>query len=46
MMANAGISEVVVFEKYADQQFTQLFKELGIKVRRIKKPELSIDFYE
>jgi len=46
MMTNAGISEVVVFEKYADQQFKKLFKELGIKVRRIKKPELSIDFYE
>ena len=46
MMANAGIKEVVVFEKYADQQFKRLFKELGIKIRKIKKPELSIDFYE
>ena len=46
MMANAGIKEVVVFEKYADQQFKKLFKELGIKIRKIKKPELSIDFYE
>jgi dCMP deaminase len=46
MMANAGIKEVVVFEKYADQQFKKLFKELGIKIRKIKKPDLSIDFYE
>jgi dCMP deaminase len=46
MMVNAGIKEVVVFEKYADQQFKKLFKELGIKIRKIKKPDLAIDFYE
>jgi len=46
MMANAGISEVIVFEKYADQQFRKLFNELGIKIRYIKKPNLEIDFYE
>ena len=46
MMVNAGISEVVVFEKYADQQFKKLFKELGIKIRYLKQPELSIDFFE
>ncbi|MCX6810532.1 MAG: dCMP deaminase family protein [Candidatus Berkelbacteria bacterium] len=46
MMANAGISEVVVFEKYADQQFKKLFKELGIKIRYMKQPTLSIDFFE
>jgi len=46
MMVNAGIKEVVVFEKYADQQFKKLFRELGIKIRKIKKPELSIDFFE
>jgi len=46
MMANAGISEVVVFKKYADQQFKKLFRELGIKIRYIKKPNLLISFYE
>lgn len=46
MMANAGISEVIVFEKYADQQFKKLFRELGIKIRYLKQPELVIDFFE
>ena len=46
MMANAGISEVVVFEKYADQQFKKLFRELRIKIRYLKQPNLTINFYE
>jgi dCMP deaminase len=46
MMANAGIKEVVIFEKYADQQFKKLFNELGIKIRKIRKPNTQIDFYE
>jgi|SRR3972149_11620959 len=46
MMANAGIKEVVVFQKYWDLTFKKLFKELGIKIRFIKKPDFKIDFYE
>ncbi len=46
MMANAGVKEVVIFEKYADDAFKDLFKELKIEVRFLKKPELTIDFYE
>ncbi len=46
MMANAGIKEVVVFEKYADKQFRDLFRELGIKIRFLKQPNLAIDFFE
>lgn len=46
MMANAGIKEVIVFEKYADQQCQTLFQELGIDLRYLKKPDLAIDFYE
>ncbi len=46
LMANAGIKEVVVFEKYADPQFSKLFEELGIQVKYMPKPDLKIDFYE
>lgn len=46
LMANAGIKEVVVFEKYADPQFSSLFEDLGITVRYLSKPDLEIDFYE
>ena len=46
MMANAGITEVIVFEKYQDNSFIDLFNELGIKVRFLPKPSLSIVFYE
>lgn len=46
MMANAGIKEVVVFQKYPDKDSKKLFKEVGIKIRFIKKPDFSIDFYE
>jgi len=46
MMANAGIKEVVVFEKYSDNSFKELFHELNIKVRFLPKPSLTIDFVE
>ena len=46
IMANAGISEVVVFEKYSCHEFEKLFTELGIKVRFLPKPSFEIDFYE
>jgi dCMP deaminase len=46
MMANAGVEELIVFEKYQDDSFKLLFKELGIKVRFLPKPKLYIDFYE
>ncbi len=46
IMANAGVRKVVVFEKYADQAFKDLFDELGIEVNYLPKPDFSIDFYE
>ncbi len=46
MIANAGIKEVVVFEQYSDGSFNELFKEVGIKVRYLPKPEMKINFYE
>lgn len=46
MIANAGISEVVVFQKYNDISFIKLFEELNIKVRFLKKPDINIDFFE
>ena len=46
MIANAGIKEVIVFEKYSDDSFKKLFEELDIKVRFLKKPNLDITFFE
>lgn len=46
MIANAGIKEVIVFEQYADSSFNELFQEVGVKVRYLSKPEMTIDFYE
>ncbi len=46
LMANAGVREVVVFEKYNCDSFKELFDELNIKVRFLPKPKLSIDFFE
>lgn len=46
IMANAGISKVVVFEQYSDVSFRDLFQELGIAMVFVPRPELTIDFYE
>lgn len=46
MMANASVKRVVVSSKYQDSAFKDLFKELGIKIDFIKRPELKINFYE
>lgn len=46
MIVNAGVKEVVVFQKYPDTDSRKLFKEVGIKIRFIKKPDFRIDFYE
>lgn len=46
MIANAGVKEVVVFQKYPNDDSKKLFKEVGIKIRFIKKPDFSIEFYE
>ena len=46
IMANAGIRKVVVFEKYSDPNFQSLFNELGIEIKYMPRPEMSIDFYE
>lgn len=46
IMANAGVKEVYISEKYADESFEKLFKELGIKINYTKRPNLKIDFYE
>lgn len=46
MMANAGVSEVVVFEQYACEAFRELFDELNIKIKFVEKPDFSIEFYE
>jgi dCMP deaminase len=46
MIANSGIKEVVMFEKYACDLFKDIFDELGIGIRFLAKPKLEIDFFE
>jgi len=46
IMANAGVKEVYISEKYADESFEKLFQELKIKINYMKRPGLKIDFYE
>lgn len=46
MMANAGIGEIFVFQKYSDPTFKKLFRELKIKINFLPKPNFKIDFYE
>ena len=46
MIANAGIEEIIVFEKYQDDSFINLFEELNIRIRFLPRPSLAIDFYE
>lgn len=46
MIANSGIKEIIVFEQYNDNSFINLFEELNIKVRFLKKPDLDIIFFE
>lgn len=46
IMANAGIKEIYISTKYADKSFSKLFDELKIKINYLKRPEMTIDFYE
>ena len=42
MIANAKIKKVVTSGKYADEQFKELFNEVGIKYIEIPRPKLDI----
>ena len=46
MMVNARIKRVVIFTKYADDSFKELFREAGIKVDILEKPSSEISFLE
>lgn len=46
MLANAKIKRFVTFNKYADDDFVNLFKEAGIKVDVLDKPSSEITFLE
>ena len=46
ILANAKIKEFITFRDYADKSFLALFKEAGIKYRKIKQPEMEITFVE
>ncbi len=46
MMVNARVKRVVIFTKYADDSFKELFREAGITVDVLDKPSATISFLE
>ena len=46
MMINAKVKRVVIFTKYADDAFRELFREAGIQVDILEKPSSTISFLE
>lgn len=44
MMTNAKIKRYVTFQKYADDEFMELFKEAGIQIDLLEKPSDKITF--
>ena len=46
MMINARGKRVVIFTKYADDSFKELFREAGITVDILEKPSSTISFLE
>jgi dCMP deaminase len=44
MMVNARVKRVVIFSKYADDSFKELFKEAGIQLDVLEKPASTISF--
>jgi len=46
MMINARVKRVVIFTKYADDSFKELFREAGIQVDVLDKPSATISFLE
>ena len=46
MMVNARVKRVVIFTKYADDSFKELFSEAGIQVDVLDKPSATISFLE
>ena len=46
MMINARVKRVVIFTKYADDSFKELFREAGIPVDVLDKPSSIISFLE
>jgi dCMP deaminase len=46
MMINAKVKRVVIFTKYADNSFIELFREAGIQVDILEKPSSTISFLE
>jgi dCMP deaminase len=46
MMVNAKVKRVVIFTKYADDSFKELFREAGITLDVLEKPSSIISFLE
>jgi dCMP deaminase len=46
MMVNAKVKRVVIFTKYADDSFKELFREAGITLDVLEKPSSTISFLE
>jgi dCMP deaminase len=46
MMVNARVKRVVIFTKYSDDAFKDLFREAGIQLDILEKPSAKISFLE
>jgi len=46
MLSNAGVVCVVTCTEYADPSFKALFREAGIKFKKVKRPGLSISILD
>lgn len=44
MIVNAGITEIVTYQDYSDQDAIEFLKEAGIKLRKINRPNQYIEF--
>lgn len=44
MIVNAGINEVISYHDYADEEARKFLKEVGIKLRKVSRPDNTISF--
>jgi len=44
MIVNAGIKEVVSYHDYADEEARKFLEEAGVKLRKIPRPDNTINF--
>ena len=44
MIVNAGITEIITYQDYSDQDSIEFLKKAGIKLRKINRPSQHIEF--